>query len=227
MSKTQDELKREVAAAAVDHVLKMVSPQDTVGVGTGSTANLFIELLAPHKDKFRDTVASSVRSEELLKKFGIPVVDLNMRETIKVYVDGADEINPNLHLIKGGGGALLREKIVASASEYFICIADESKLVDKLGAFKLPIEVIPMAIAVVSRKLASLGGEAHLREGFTTDNGNLILDVSGFSVSDARELETTINQIPGVVCCGFFALRPPELALVSSQNGVQTLKLNK
>lgn len=225
MVKTQDELKKEVATEAIKYVLEMVGPNDTIGVGTGSTANFFIELLSNHKDKFRDTVASSVKSEELLTKFGIPVVDLNMRETIKVYVDGADEINPNLHLIKGGGGALLREKVVASASDYFICIADESKLVEKLGAFKLPIEVIPMAVSVVSRKIKELGGDAFLREGFLTDNGNQIIDVSGFSVSDARELETQINQIPGVVCCGFFALRPPELALVSSQNGVRTIKL--
>ncbi|WDU48607.1 ribose-5-phosphate isomerase RpiA [Taylorella equigenitalis] len=225
MVKTQDELKKEVANEAIKYVLEMVGPNDTIGVGTGSTANFFIELLSNHKDKFRDTVASSVKSEELLTKFGIPVVDLNMRETIKVYVDGADEINPNLHLIKGGGGALLREKVVASASDYFICIADESKLVEKLGAFKLPIEVIPMAVSVVSRKIKELGGDAFLREGFLTDNGNQIIDVAGFSVSDARELETQINQIPGVVCCGFFALRPPELALVSSQNGVRTIKL--
>ncbi len=223
MTFSQQELKEQVAKAAVDYILPLLTPGSVVGVGTGSTADLFIDQLAKHKDAFRAAVASSERSAQRLLNHGIAVLDLNEVQTMPVYVDGADEINALLQMIKGGGGALTREKIVASVAERFVCIADESKVVAELGAFKLPIEVLPMALQSVSRQVAKLGGQAQLRQGFTTDNGNPILDVAGFSVADARSLECQINDIPGVVCCGFFAKSPATVALIATQEGVKTL----
>lgn len=222
MAFSQQELKQQVAQAAVDYILPLLKPDDVVGVGTGSTADLFIDELAKHKHLFRAAAASSERSAQRLTQHGIQVLDLNQVASMPVYVDGADEINALRQMIKGGGGALTREKIVASVAERFVCIADESKIVDTLGAFKLPIEVLPMAVASVSRQLRQLGGEAKIREGFTTDNGNPIIDVDGFRVEDARELEQTINNIPGVVCCGFFAISPATVALIATQEGVKT-----
>ncbi|WP_071058908.1 ribose-5-phosphate isomerase RpiA [Pelistega sp. MC2] len=223
MSFSQQQLKEQVAKAAVDYILPLLTPESIVGVGTGSTADLFIDELAKHKDKFKATVASSERSTQRLAQHGISVLNLNDVQSMVVYVDGADEINPLLQMIKGGGGALTREKIVASVAEQFVCIVDESKLVDQLGAFTLPIEVLPMALQSVSRKMVALGGVAKQREGFITDNGNPIIDVAGFSLADARELEGKINDIPGVVCCGFFALSPATVALVSTQEGIKIL----
>lgn len=223
MALSQQELKQQVAQAAVAYILPFLNPEAVVGVGTGSTADLFIDELAKHKHLFKAAAASSERSAQRLVQHGITVLDLNDVSSMPVYVDGADEINSLRQMIKGGGGALTREKIVASVAERFVCIVDESKVVDKLGAFKLPIEVLPMAVASVSRKMAQLGGEAKIREGFVTDNGNPILDVAGFSVTDASALEQEINNIPGVVCCGFFALAPATIALVATQDGVQTL----
>ncbi len=221
---SQDELKLQVAQAALAYIRPLLTPEAVIGVGTGSTADLFIDQLATIQGEFLATVASSERSASRLADHGILVLDLNQVSSMPVYVDGADEINPKLQMIKGGGGALTREKIVASVAERFVCIADESKLVDELGAFTLPIEVLPMALNSVSRKMQELGGEAKIRSGFTTDNGNPIIDVSGFSVSDARELETQINQIPGVVTCGFFAIAPASVALIATQEGVKQLE---
>ena len=221
---SQDELKQQVAKAAVDYIRPLLHADAVIGVGTGSTADLFIDQLAAIKGEFFATVASSERSASRLAEHGIMVLDLNQVETMPVYVDGADEINPKLQMIKGGGGALTREKIVASVAERFVCIADESKVVDTLGAFTLPIEVLPMALNSVSRKMQALGGEVKLRSGFTTDNGNPIIDVAGFALTDACELESQINQIPGVVTCGFFALAPATVALIATQEGVKQLK---
>lgn len=220
---SQDELKQQVAQAALAYIRPFLHPEAVVGVGTGSTADLFIDQLATLKGEFLATVASSERSARRLADHGITVLDLNQVISMPVYVDGADEINPKLQMIKGGGGALTREKIVASVAERFVCIADESKLVSELGAFTLPIEVIPMALNSVSRKMQDFGGEAVLRSGFTTDNGNPIIDVKGFSVADARDLESQINQIPGVVTCGFFAISPATVALIATQEGVKQL----
>lgn len=220
---SQDELKQQVAVAALEYIRLLLNPDSVVGVGTGSTADLFIDQLAIIKNEFLAAVASSERSARRLADHGIKVLDLNQVNSMPVYVDGADEINAKLQMIKGGGGALTREKIVASVAEQFVCIADESKLLDKLGAFGLPIEVLPMALNSVSRKMQALGGEVNLRSGFTTDNGNPIIDVSGFLLSDARELEMQINQIPGVVACGFFAISPASVALIATQEGVKQL----
>ncbi len=215
---TQDEMKKAVAEAALEYIdFEMI-----VGVGTGSTANYFIDALARVKGKIDGTVASSIATAERLKKHGIPVLELNDVGQLAIYVDGADEANEHLHLIKGGGGALTREKIVAGASEKFICIADESKLVPVLGKFPLPVEVIPMARSLVGRELVRLGGQPSLRAGFTTDNGNLILDVSGLSITNPVELEARINQIPGVVTVGIFANRPADVLILGSQSGVKT-----
>lgn len=217
---TQDELKQAVAKAALEYVV----PGTIIGVGTGSTANFFIDQLATIKHKIEGTVASSNASAERLKKHGIPVLDLNSVTEISVYVDGADESNRHLHLIKGGGGALTREKIVAAASKSFVCIADESKLVDVLGKFPLPVEVIPMARSYVARELAKLGGQPVLREGFTTDNGNVILDVHNLRIMEPVKLEETLNHITGVVTNGLFARRPADVLLLGTKNGVQTFK---
>jgi ribose 5-phosphate isomerase A len=216
----QDEMKKAVAKAALEYV----EPGTVVGVGTGSTANHFIDFLATIKGKLEGTVASSVASAERLKKHGIPVFDLNAVGELPLYVDGADESSRHLHLIKGGGGALTREKIVAAASKTFVCIADESKLVDVLGRFPLPVEVIPMARSYVAREIVKLGGQPVLREGFTTDNGNLILDVHNLKILNPVELETRLNNIVGVVTNGLFALRPADVLLLGTPGGVKTVK---
>jgi ribose 5-phosphate isomerase A len=217
---TQDEMKKAAAKAALEYV----ETGAIIGIGTGSTANHFIDLLAGIKGKIEGTVASSVASAERLKKHGIPVFDLNAAGDLGLYVDGADESNRHLHLIKGGGGALTREKIVAAASKKFVCIADESKLVDVLGKFPLPVEVIPMARSYVARQLVKLGGNPVLRQGFTTDNGNVILDVHNLQIMNAVELEGKLNNIVGVVTNGLFALRPADVLILGTPNGAKTLK---
>ena len=217
------DLKLAAARAAIDLIEPYLLPGIVIGVGTGSTADLFIDALGAHRDRFRGAVASSERSAARLRGHGIEVLDLNAVDSMPVYVDGADEINAKLQMIKGGGGALTREKIVASVAERFICIADESKLVAQLGSFPLPVEVIPMARAAVARALARLGGKPVLRAGFVTDNGNEILDVSGLGILDACLLESAVNNLPGVVTNGLFALRPADVALLATQSGVRRL----
>src|SRR5574340_617486 len=217
---TQDELKQAVARAAIEHV----PAGCIVGVGTGSTANFFIDELGKIKHRLDGAVASSEASAQRLKSHGIPVLDLNSVGDLPVYVDGADEITEHLHMIKGGGGALTREKIVAACSARFVCIADESKLVGMLGKFPLPVEVIPMARSHVARELVKLGGQPVLRQGFTTDNGNVILDVHGLKIMNPVELETQINQITGVVTNGLFARRAADVLLLGTGEGVRTLK---
>ncbi|HVK56577.1 MAG TPA: ribose-5-phosphate isomerase RpiA [Burkholderiales bacterium] len=216
---TQDELKQAVAKAAIAYVT-----DGLVGVGTGSTANYFIAELAKIKDRIEGAVASSKATEDRLRQAGIPVVELNDVSDLPIYVDGADEITEHLSMIKGGGGALTREKIVAAVAKKFICIADESKLVPVLGNFPLPVEVIPMARSYVGRQMAGLGGQPALRQGFTTDNGNLIIDVSGLKILNPVELESTINQIPGVVTNGLFARRGADVLLLGTTSGVKTYK---
>lgn len=216
---TQDEMKQAVAMAALDYV----ESGSIVGVGTGSTANYFIDGLATIKGKIDATVASSVASADRLKGHGIRVLDLNEAGQLGLYVDGADESTRHLHLIKGGGGALTREKIVAAASDKFVCIADESKLVDVLGKFPLPVEVIPMAQSYVAREIAKLGGRPVLREGFTTDNGNIILDVHDMTILEPVKLEQALNQVTGVVTNGLFAIRPADVLLLGRPDGVETL----
>jgi ribose 5-phosphate isomerase A len=216
----QNELKRLAAEAAIAYV----GNDDIVGVGTGSTVNCFIDALARIKARISGAVASSVASADRLKALGVPVIELNNTDGCAVYVDGADEVTEHLAMIKGGGGALTREKIVAQASRKFVCIADESKLVPVLGKFPLPVEVIPMARSFVARELVKLGGRPALRQGFTTDNGNLILDVHGLTILKPVELETRLNQIPGVVTNGIFALRPADVLLLGGASGVRTLK---
>lgn len=215
---TQDELKQAVAEAALDYVVE----GKIVGVGTGSTARLFIEALAGMKDRIAGAVASSEDTKRRLEGHGIKVFDLNDVTDIPVYIDGADEITPEMHMIKGGGGALTREKIVSAVAQKFVCIADGSKLVDVLGTFPLPVEVIPMASAYVARELTKLGGTPVVREDFVTDNGNLILDVKGLQILDPVDLETRINQIVGVVTNGLFACRPADVCLLGTLTGVQT-----
>lgn len=215
----QDELKKQVAEAAIDYV----EAGSIIGVGTGSTANCFIDALAKIKGRIDGTVASSIASAERLKSHGIPVMDLNEAGELSVYVDGADEANEYLHLIKGGGGALTREKIVAGASRKFVCICDESKLVKILGKFPLPVEVIPMAQSFVARELVRHGGRPELRQGFTTDNGNIILDVKDLEIMEPIGLEKAINNIPGVVTVGIFAVRPADVLLLGTASGVRTL----
>ncbi|TDR77921.1 ribose-5-phosphate isomerase RpiA [Paludibacterium purpuratum] len=217
---TQDQLKREVAKKALEYV-----PDNAIiGVGTGSTVNLFIEELATIKGRVKGAVSSSNASTERLKAHGIPVYDLNTVDELPVYIDGADEINHYLHMLKGGGGALTREKIVAAAADQYICIADEKKYVEMLGEFPLPIEVVPMARSFVARALVRLGGHPELREGFVTDNGNIILDVHGLKIAKPVELEETLNQIAGVVTNGLFAKRRADVLLLGRQNGVDVLK---
>ena len=216
----QDKMKAAAARKAIDYV-----PEGAIiGVGTGSTANFFIDELARIKDRIEGAVASSQATADRLKAIGIQVFDLNGVGELPVYVDGCDEINHYLHMIKGGGGALTREKIIATSSRQFICIADESKLVKRLGAFPLPVEVIPMARSHVTRELARLGGEPRLRAGFVTDNGNLILDVHGLTISDPVDTETRINQIVGVVTNGLFARRGADLLLLAGASGVERLQ---
>jgi len=215
---SSEQNKQAVAEAA----LTLIEPGDVVGVGTGSTANFFIDGLAKIKGKIDGAVASSQTSAERLKGHGIEVLSLNDTGQLRIYVDGADESTRHLHLIKGGGGALTQEKIVAQASDQFICIADASKLVDRLGTFPLPIEVIPMAQSMVARSIVKLGGQPSLRSGYTTDNGNIILDVKNLDILDPVEMETKFNQIPGVVTVGIFAHRGANKLLLGGENGVET-----
>ena len=223
---TQDELKLAVAQAAIDYIKASLNDDSIIGVGTGSTANFFIDELAKLKHDFDGTVASSEATAERLKQHGITVYDLNSVASIDTYIDGADESDPNLHLIKGGGAALTREKIVAAVAKEFICIADESKLVPILGNFPLPVEVIPMARSHVARQLAKLGGDPVWREGVVTDNGNYILDVHNLHINDPRTTETQINAIVGVVCNGLFADRAADILLLGTPDGVKTMKAN-
>ncbi|SDR70822.1 ribose-5-phosphate isomerase [Halopseudomonas xinjiangensis] len=220
----QDELKQAVGQAAVDMVLPHLEDRSVIGVGTGSTANCFIDALAAHKGFFDGAVASSEATAERLKRHGIPVYDLNSVATLDYYVDGADEANKYLELIKGGGAALTREKIVAAVARTFICIADESKLVHTLGTFPLPVEVIPMARSHVAREIVKLGGDPVYREGVQTDNGNIILDVHNLQITDPRGIEEKLNAIVGVVCNGLFAARPADVLLLGTSEGVKTLK---
>ena len=221
---TQDQLKQAVAQAAVDHILPFLDSKSVIGVGTGSTANCFIDALAQHKMAFDGAVASSEATAARLKGHGIPVYDLNAVDGLEFYIDGADESDAHLNLIKGGGAALTREKIVAAVAKTFICIADGSKLVPVLGAFPLPVEVIPMARSHVARQLVKLGGDPVYREGVVTDNGNIILDVHNMSIVDPVKLEAEINAIVGVVTNGLFAARPADLLLLGTAEGVKTLK---
>ena len=217
---TQDEMKIEVAKAA----LKYVVPDSIIGEGTGSTANFFIDELATNKQRVKGVVASSVATANRLEDYGITVLDLNDVEEISIYIDGADESDKQLNLIKGGGGALTREKIVAAVSSQFVCIADESKLVSILGAFPLPVEVIPMSTNNVKRQIVKMtGGSAILRDGFTTDNGNLILDIHNLKINDPKRLENQLNNIVGVVTNGLFAGRGADILLLGTANGVQTI----
>ncbi|MEE9447873.1 MAG: ribose-5-phosphate isomerase RpiA [Arenicellales bacterium] len=217
---TADDMKKAAAEAALDYI----NSGDIVGVGTGSTANHFIEALAGIKAKIAGAVASSEFSAKLLRSHGIEVMELNDVGDLPVYVDGADEATKHGYMIKGGGGALTREKIVAQASEKFICIADDSKLVDVLGEFALPVEVIPMARSLVARYIVDLGGQPEYRVGFTTDNGNIILDVHNMQIVNPKELETQMNQMPGVVTNGLFAHRGADVMLFGGENGVQKLE---
>ena len=214
-----DKLKRAAAQAAIAYV-----PEGAiVGVGTGSTANYFIDELVAIRDRIDSAVASSEASAIRLKAGGVRVLDLNVVDELPVYVDGADEITRHLHMIKGGGGALTREKIVSAVARQFVCIADDSKLVDVLGGFALPVEVIPMARSHVARELVKLGGHPEYRQGFTTDNGNIILDLHGLEITEPLELEMAINQIVGVVTNGLFAMRGADVALLAGADGVRTL----
>lgn len=216
---TQDEMKKVAAAAAIE----LLPEGGVIGVGTGSTVNHFIDLLAKVKHRFDGAVSSSEASTARLKSHGIPVLDLNSCGDLEIYVDGADESNHHLQLIKGGGGALTREKIIAGASRKFVCIADEGKLVDVLGAFPLPVEVIPMARSFVARQLVKLGGTPVWRQGFVTDNGNVILDVQGLQIMEPLKLEDTINRIAGVVTVGLFAHRPADVLILGTPKGARTV----
>jgi ribose 5-phosphate isomerase A len=218
-SMNQDQLKRLVGEAALDHV----RADSIIGVGTGSTVNCFIEALINSGIRIEAAVSSSEATTRLLEAGGIEVVDLNQTGGLDVYIDGADEFDAHRRLIKGGGGALTREKIVAAASRTFVCIADESKQVSILGAFPLPIEVIPLARSLVARKMVALGGQPEWREDFTTDNGNWILDIHNMDLIDPVDIEKTINNLAGVVTCGLFAIRPADLVLMSTEGGIQTL----
>lgn len=221
---TQDELKKAVAEAALEEVKKIIDKDSIIGVGTGSTANFFIDALASIKLDFDGAVASSEATRERLQAHGINVYDLNGVGTLPVYVDGADEVNARLHMVKGGGGALTREKIIGAASTKFICIADESKQVDILGSFPLPVEVIPMARSYVARELVKMGANPVYREDFVTDNGNVILDLYNFPIDDPTTIEQKINNITGVVTNGLFALRPADVLLLGCSDGVKNIK---
>jgi ribose 5-phosphate isomerase A len=216
---TQDEQKKAVAIAAIEHV----PVGRVIGVGTGSTTNYFIDELAKIKHKIDGAVASSDATAKRLKSHGIDVIDLNEVDDLSVYIDGADEITRHLNMIKGGGGALTREKIVAAVAKKFICITDQTKLVNVLGNFPLPIEVIPMARSYVAREIAALGGQPALRQGFITDNGNIILDIHGFEILNPVELETTLNQITGIVTNGLFARRAADILLLGTDKGIETI----
>lgn len=219
----QDQLKQAVAKAALDYIAPRLESNSVIGVGTGSTANFFIDLLAGIKTQFDGAVASSDATAERLKAHGIPVYDLNSAGTIEFYVDGADETNAHLELIKGGGAALTREKIVAAVAKTFICIADESKKVEILGQFPLPVEVIPMARSHVGREIVRLGGDPVYRDGVTTDNGNIIIDIYNMDISRPILVEEKLNQIVGVVTNGLFARRPADLLLLGTANGVESI----
>ena len=216
---TQDEKKKAAAKAALEYV----EAGTVIGIGTGSTANHFIDLLAGMRGRIEGTVASSEASAARLRHHGIQVFDLNGVDAVSVYVDGADEADRYLHLVKGGGGALTREKIVAAVAKKFVCIADDTKLVDVLGKFPLPVEVIPMARSYVARQIVKLGGNPIWRDGFVTDNGNVILDVHGLSITDPVGLESELNQIVGVVTNGLFARRPADVLLLGGEGGVQKI----
>ena len=220
---TQDELKQLVAREALKHVVE----DAVVGVGSGSTVNFFIDALAGIKGRIEGAVAASEASAERLKKHGIRVFDLNSVDELPVYVDGADEVNEHLYMIKGGGGALTREKIIAAVAKSFVCICDASKLVPVLGKFPLPVEVIPMARSYVGRELRKLGGHPELREGFKTDNGNLVLDCRGLTILDPPRLESELNNVTGVVTNGLFARRPADLLLLGEAGGVRTIKARR
>ena len=219
----QDTLKHQTAIAALERITPKLTTKSIVGVGTGSTTNFFIDELAGIRHMFDAAVSSSEASAERLRSHGITVIDLNAAPHVDVYVDGADEVNRQQQLIKGGGAALTREKIVASAADEFICIVDESKVVDTLGQFPLPVEVIPMARSVVARGLVRLGGTPIWREGVVTDNGNWILDVHEFMVEDPLAMESTINNLSGVVCNGLFAVDAADVVLVATASGIQEL----
>jgi ribose 5-phosphate isomerase A len=216
----QDDMKKQAARAALEHL----PSSGIIGVGTGSTVNHFIDALATIKTRFEGAVSSSEASTARLKAYGIPVIDLNEAAALDVYVDGADESNRNLELIKGGGGALTREKIVAAVSKKFVCIADETKLADVLGGFPLPVEVIPMARSYVGQRLTELGGTPVWRKDFVTDNGNDILDVHGLKIVDPTGFEAAVNQIVGVVTVGIFAARPADILILGTSEGPKTLE---
>ncbi len=216
---TADEMKKQAAWSALEYI----TTDGVVGVGTGSTVNHFIDALATIKGRIEGAVSSSNASTQRLKEHGIHVFDLNEVSEVAVYVDGADESNHHLQLIKGGGGALTREKIIAAAADKFVCIADASKLVDVLGKFPLPVEVIPMARSYVAREIVKMGGQSVYREGFITDNHNVILDVHGWDIMEAIKLEKTLNDIVGVVTNGLFAMRPADVLLLGSENGTKTV----
>ncbi len=217
-----DQNAKKLAAATA--AIELIDMEGFIGVGTGSTANYFIDLLAQHKHQIEGAVASSTASAERLKANGIAVFDLNGVGDLAVYIDGADEASHHRHLIKGGGGALTREKIIAAASKSFICIVDDSKMVERLGKFPLPIEVIPIARSFVAREMVKLGGQPELRHGFTTDNGNQIIDVFNLQIREPVKLEETINQIPGVVTNGLFARRGADIIVVSSDQGIKRIE---
>ena len=217
---SQNELKKKVAEAALEYVVE----NSIIGVGSGSTVNYFIEALAKSKKNIKGAVASSAETEKHLKKHRIEVIDLNHAGDLSVYIDGADEINQHKQMIKGGGAALTREKIVAAASKQFVCIVDESKKVDVLGQFPLPIEVIPMARSYVARQIVKLDGDPDYRVGVKTDNSNVILDIHNFKIIDPVTMETTLNNLAGVVSNGIFAHRPADICLVASKNGVEVMR---
>lgn len=220
---TQDELKKAVAKAAIDHIAPRLERDSVIGVGTGSTANFFIDMLAELKNEFDGAVASSEATAERLKSHGIPVYDLNSAGELEFYVDGADETNERLELIKGGGAALTREKIVAAVAKTFICIADDSKMVGILGGFPLPVEVIPMARSHVGREIVKLGGDPVYREGVVTDNGNIIIDVHNMDIAQPIRIEEQLNNIVGVVTNGLFARRRADLLLLGTKDGVKSI----
>lgn len=216
---TADEMKKQAAWSALEYI----TTDGVVGVGTGSTVNHFIDALATIKHRIEGAVSSSNASTQRLKDYGIEVFDLNDVKEVAVYVDGADESNHNLQLIKGGGGALTREKIIAAVADKFVCIADATKLVDVLGKFPLPVEVIPMARSYVAREIVKLGGQPVYREGVITDNHNVILDVHGLDIMEPIKLEKTLNDIVGVVTNGLFAMRPADVLLLGTETGTQTV----
>ena len=221
---TQNNLKKAAAQAAIKHLTPKLERNTILGIGTGSTANYFIDLLAEYKLEFEGAVASSQASADRLKKYGIAVYDLNNVANLEFYIDGADEINKYLELIKGGGGALTQEKVIASAAKTFICIADESKLNDGLGNFPLAVEVLPIARSYVARQIIKLGGDPIYREGFVTDNGNVILDIHNLTINNPHKLEEQLNNITGTVCNGLFVRRKADLVFLATSNeGVQIL----